>query len=282
MSDKYNIRDFRNAGTPDAAQGEKSNRAFYSCVVAIPIIAVLGGLAYKPMMELRGNNVTAFEQAQLETEANRRAEDPLYALKQDMKSDGLIDSNKKYGSGKSLSPEAKARKDLLKRALSPKEFLGGVDAKAHGFNALQMETLKYKRVNWALAACRHTDMRNFYIRQNKAQYEKLQAALDESKAAKAAVNSTKEATQAKKAEKHFNQMKNIETKSQAMAFVASGGAGRHMDAIGGFDSMTATIDGAASYTIRSRKQRFNPKGCSQVRTIVQSGTMRIKPNVKLK
>ena len=76
MSDEFNIRDFRNAGASNDGQGEQSNRAFYSCVIAIPIIAVVAGLAYKPMMEFRGKSVAAAEQAELAMEAKRRAESP--------------------------------------------------------------------------------------------------------------------------------------------------------------------------------------------------------------
>lgn len=284
MANNSNIRDFRNAGAPEAgSDAEKSNRAFYAFVIAIPIIAVIAGLGYEPVMEFRGKNIAAVQQAELDVEARRRADNPLYALMNAPKNaDGLIDSNTLFSSGRAPSPEVKARRDIMKRALNPQEFLSRVDAKAYSFSDLQMETLKYDRATWALSTCGHTDMRAFYIRQNKAQYEKLQAILDEAKAAKAVKTNAKQEKQAKKAEKHFDQMKNIETKSQALAFVASGGAGRHMDAIGGFGAMSSMMGDAASYKIRNRKQRFGKRDCSRVRTIVQSGTMKIKPNVRLK
>ena len=283
MSDEFNIRDFRNAGATNAGQTEQSNGVFYSCVIAIPIIAVFAGLAYKPMMEFRGKNVAAAEQAELDLEAKRRAESPLYALMNPEKNtDGLIDSNIMFGSNAGSSPEAKMRKEYAKRPLNADEFLNRVDAKLSNFSPLELETLKYKRTTWALTTCRHNDLKDFYIRQNKAQYEKLQAVLDEAKAVKTAKTAAKIEQQAKKADKHFNQMKNIKTQGQALAFVASGGAGRHMDAIGGFGSMASMIEDAGSYKIRNRKQRFNSRGCAQVRTIVQNGNMRIKPNVRLK
>lgn len=279
MSHEYNIRDFRNAGAASENTGDKkSNRTFYACVAAIPIIAVVGGLGYKPLMEYRGQNIAAVQQAEIDMEAKRRAENPLYALMNAPKNeDGLIDSNTMFSSGRPQSPEAKQRAEIMKRALTPHEYLNRVDAKAHGFSDLQMEILKFERVARALTTCKHRDLKSFYIRQNKAQYEKLKAARDKVRAAKSA----SQAKQAEKAEAHFDQMRNIETKSQALAFVASGGAGRHMDAIGGFGALSDIGGGAASHTIRRRKQGFNTRGCAQIRTIVQSGAMRIKPNVRL-
>ena len=284
MSNDFNIRDFRNARqSEDDNVAEKSNRLFYSCVIAIPVIAALAGLGYKPLMDMRGKSVAAAHVTQADYEAERRANDPLYALMNPQKNaNGLIDPNTMFGSGRAPSPEAKARRDIMKRALTPQEFLNRVDAKAHGFSELRMETLKYDRVTSALSTCGYADLRNFYIRQNKAQYEKLQAVLDEAKAAKAAIRTAKLEKQAKKAEKHFNEMKNIETKGQALAFVASGGAGRHMDAVGGFSAMSGMMGDGASYKIRNRKQRYGKRDCSRVRTIIQSGTMKIKPNVRLK
>lgn len=283
MSDEFNIRDFRNAGASNDGQGEQSNRAFYSCVIAIPIIAVVAGLAYKPMMEFRGKSVAAAEQAELAMEAKRRAESPLYALMNpETNADGLIDSSKMFRSSAGSSPEAKMRNEYARRPLNANEFLNRVDAKISNFSPLELETLKYKRATWALTTCRHNDLKDFYIRQNKAQYEKLQAVLDDAKAAKMVKTTAKLEQHAKKADKHFNQMKNIKTQGQALAFVASGGAGRHMDAIGGFGAMASLSGNAAAHKIRNRRQRFNSRDCAQVRTIVQSGTMRVKPNVKLK
>lgn len=280
MSHEYNIRDFRNAGSAGENAGDKkSSRTFYACMAAIPIIAVVAGLSYKPLMERRGQNIAAVQQAELEMEAQRRAENPLYALMNAPKNeDGLIDSNTVFTSTRTPSPEAKLRRDIVKRALTPQEYLGRVDAKAHNFSELQMETLKYERVVRALTTCRHHDLKSFYMRQNKAQYQKLQAVLSEVKTAKSA----KQAKQTEKAQAHFNQMKNIETKGQALAFVASGGAARHMDAIGGFGALSSLAGDAALHKIRKRQQGFNSRGCAQIRTIVQSGTMRIKPDVRLK
>jgi len=286
MSDNYNIRDFRNAGqTDEPADGEKSNKAFYACVIAIPVIAALAGVGYKPVMDMRQNSLQVAQQAEQDMEARRRAENPMYALMNGPKNaNGLIDPNVpiNFGGSSGPSPEAKARRDIMKRALNAQEFLNRVDAKVHGFGDLQMETLKYDRVTWALTTCDHTDLRRFYIRQNKAQYEKLQAVVDEAKAVKAAANAKKQEIQAKKAEKHFDKLAKIETKGQAMAFVATGGARRHMDAVGGFGAMAGMMGDGSSYKIRNRKQRFGKRDCSNVRTIVQSGTMKIKPNVRLK
>ena len=284
MSNDFDIRDFRNAGkAEEGVTAEKSNRGFYTLVISIPVFAALAGLGYKPLMNLRGNNLDAAQTAQAEYEAERRANNPLYALRNPKKNaDGLIDPNTMFGTGGAPSPEAKARRDIMKRALSPEEFLNRVDAKLHGFSELRMETLKYERVMSALSTCGYADLRNFYIRQNKAQYEKLQAVLDEAKAARSAIRAVEQEKHAKKAEKHFNQMKNIETKGQALAFVASGGAGRHMDAVGGFSAMSGMMGDGVSYKIRKRKQGYGKRGCSRVRTIIQSGTMKIKPNVGLK
>ena len=43
MSDEFNIRDFRNAGASNGGQGEQSNRAFYSCVIASRLLRLLQG-----------------------------------------------------------------------------------------------------------------------------------------------------------------------------------------------------------------------------------------------
>lgn len=284
MSDNYNIRDFRNAGAgPDSSDSDKSNRTFYSCVIALPVIAALAGLGYKPLMDLRGKNVAAVQQAELNMEAKRRAENPLYALRQDLKNtDGLIDINSLGASYSSnVSPEVKARRDLAKRPLNANEFLNLIDAKAYGFTPLEMETLKYERAAWALTTCDHYDLRAFYWRKNKPNYERLDAVIDKQKTAKAEINAAKQAKQAKKAEKHFDQLSNIETKGQALAFVASGGAARHMDAIGGFGSIAGMLGDSEKYRIRARRQRFNKKGCMQVRTIVQSGRMTVKTNIRM-
>lgn len=58
MSDNFHIRDFRNSEASDEeAAAEKSNRAFYSYVMAIPVIAAHAGLGYKPLMYFRTVNV---------------------------------------------------------------------------------------------------------------------------------------------------------------------------------------------------------------------------------
>jgi len=284
-----NIRDFRNAGAVQKSNdGAKSNTGFYALVLAIPVIAVAAGLTYKPIMEFRGKNVAAIKQAELDMDAKRRAENPLYALMNAPKNaDGLIDPNPPISFGRTPSPEAaaarKLRDDFARRSLNAQEFLGRVDAKAHNFSPLDMETLKYVRATWALSTCGEADLRAFYIRQNKAQYEKLMAIQDKAKAVKAAKVAAQQDVQAEKAKKHFEQMRNIETKGQALAFVASGGAGRHMDAIGGgFGAMSSLMGDAGARKVRSRRQRFTKRGCSDVRTIVQSGTMRVKTNVRLK
>jgi len=278
MSDNYNIRDFRNAGltSEDAAASEKSNRRFYMSVLAIPVIAGLVGLGYKPAMEIRGKSVAAVQQAELNMEAQRRADNPLYALMNGPKNaEGLIDPNANLRSGNTaLSADRQRQNEFANRALNPNEFLNRVDAKAAGFSPLEMETLKYDRAVWAMQTCGHSDLRKFYVRQNETQYEKLKTIKNNAKDAK-------RAKQAEKSEKHFDQMQKIETKGQALAFVASGGAGRHMEAIGGFGSMSNMIGDMESQKIRSRRQRFNQRGCSEVRTIVQSGALKINPNVRL-
>ena len=279
-----NIRDFRNASTgTSGSDTEKSNRTFYTCVIAIPLIAAMAGLGYKPLMEFRGKNVAAVQQAELDMEAKRRAENPLYALKQDMKSsDGLIDLNSYGTSASGPSPEVKARNEYANRSLNATEFLTRVDAKLSNFTPLEMEILKYERAAWALTTCDHRDLRAFYWRQNKQTYERLKGIQSQAKTVKSDKRSVEQVAQAKKAKKHFKQLKNIETTGQAMAFVASGGIDRHMDAIGGFGSISNIIGDSAKYKIQNRRQRFNTRGCSQVRTIVQSGSMRVKPNVRLK
>jgi len=284
MTEEFNIRDFRNAGNSKDAEAEQSNRVFYSCMVAIPVIAVVAGLAYKPIMEFRGKNVAAAAQAEAQIEAKRRASNPLYALKTAPRDEnGLIDPNTMFGSNPGPSPERKLQNEYARRPLNANEFLNLVDAKISNFTPLELETLKYTRTTWALTTCSHGDLRDFYIRQNEAQYKKFQAILDEAVAAKREKAAAQQKKQAEKAEKHYDQMRNIKTQGQAIAFVASGGAGRHMDAVGGsFSSMSAMIGDSGKYKIKNRRQRFNQRGCSQVRTIVQSGTMRIKPNVKLK
>lgn len=282
MTDEFNIRDFRNAGNSNDTEAEQSNRVFYSCLFAIPVIAVVAGLAYKPIMKLRGKNLAAAEQAEAQIEAKRRAENPLYALKTAPRNeDGLIDSNTMFSSNAGPSPKSKLRDEYSRRALNANEFLNRADAKMSNFTPLELETLKYTRTTWALTTCSHGDLRSFYIRQNEAQYKKLQAILDKAEETKKVKAVAQQKKQAEKAEKHFNQMGDIKTQGQAIAFVASGGARRHMDAVGGFSSMTAMMGDAGKYKIKNRKQRFNQRGCSQVRTIVQSGTMRVKPNVKL-
>ena len=276
-----NIRDFRNAGVQSSDEAESSNKGFYALVLAIPVIAVAAGLGYKPLMELRGQNVAAVQQAEADMEAKRRAENPLYALMNQPKNEnGLIDPNApiNFGSRSTVSPEVaaarKAVKDYAKRPLTAKEFLGLVDAKAAGFSPLQLETLKYTRSTWALSTCGHRDMRAFYQRQNEANYTKLDNIRKEQRDA---------AREARTASYQGLEINKIETKAQAMAFVASGGVNRHMESVGAmFSGIDSELSGMGSASIRVRRQRFSKTGCMQVRTIVQSGVMRVKPNVRLK
>ena len=277
MSDNFNIRDFRNSGAAEAhASTEKSNRTFYTCVIAIPVIAAFAGLGYKPLMNLRGNNVVAAQTAQAQYEEERRANDPLYALMSDMRSDELIDSSRLLSSPgtQSSSSGANARNDFSKRALNAHEFLNRVDAKAHGFSPLEMETLKYTRTIWALSTCKHIDLRGFYMRSNETKYEKLTAKANEARNAR----HEDRMAQVKKLE-----LPKVENKAQALAFVATGGVAKHQEAamgtFAGLASMNADMEKGA---VRQRRQRFNKTGCMNVRTIVQSGVMNVKANTRLR
>ena len=275
-----NIRDFRNAGAAGNSVGEeKSNTGFMALVIAIPVIAVAAGLGYKPLMEMRGKNVAAIQQAEADLDAKRRAENPLYALMNAPKNeDGLIDLNKPLNLGNKPSPEVAAAKkavsDYAKRPLNAREFLSRVDAKAAGFSPAEMEMLKYTRANWALSTCRHSDLRKFYQKKNERAYNVLKAKQDEARDAQ------RDAMQAdyKKLE-----IPKIENKTQALAFVASGGVKRHQEAaFGAMSNMTNLLGDVSHSKIRQRRQRFNKTGCMQVRTIIQSGTMTVKTNVRLK
>ena len=280
-----NIRDFRNSGSTrnsggyTAAGAEKSNSAFHALVVAIPVLAVLAGLGYKPLMKMRGNNVAAAEQAEADLEAKRRAENPLYALmNQPKNADGLIDSSAPLNLGNKASPKMSAAKkavsDYEKRALNAREFLNRVDAKAAGFSPLEMETLKYTRASWALSTCRHYDLRKFYLTKNKRAYTLLKTKQSEVRKSQLTAQNDKVANL---------KMPKIENQAQALAFVASGGAKRHQEAtFGAFASVEGIISGAGKSKIKKRRQRFNKTGCMQVRTIIQSGTMTVKTNVRLK
>lgn len=289
MSDNYNIRDFRNAGlsAEDAAASDKSNKLFNLCVVAIPVIAALAGLGYKPLMELRVKNVAAVQQAEVDMEARRRAENPFYNLTQSMKDaeneDGLIDSSTFTLSGSAPSAESIRRNQYANRALTAKEFLSFIDAKAYGFTPIELETLKFERAVWAMTTCDHYDLIDFYTNQNKRAYDKVMSVQEDAKAAKAQIQAAKVSKEVAKAEKHFDQMRNIETTGQALAFVASGGAGRHMDAVtGSFGSMSTMLGDRGARKIRNRRQRFGKRGCSTVRTKIHSGELRVKTNVPLK
>lgn len=247
-------------------------------MIALSVIAALAGLGYKLLMDLRGKNVAAVKQAELDMEAKRRAENPLYALRQDMKNtDGLIDINS-FGASYSsnISPEAKARNELTKRPLNADEFLNRIDAKAYNYSPLDMEALKYTRARWALSTCRHTEMYKFYTRQNKTAYELLKGKQDAIRTAKL------DAHQAKIGKISDLEIRKIETKTQALAFVASGGVARHQEAalnmMSGLDGMVADMD---KHKVSNRCQRFSEKGCMQVRTIIQSGRMTVKPNVRM-
>jgi len=272
-----NIRDFRNAGATQASgEAETSNKGFYILVLAIPVVAVIAGLGYKPLMEMRGKNVAAVQQAEADMEARRRAENPMYALMNAPRNEeGLIDPNVPIRFGNGPSPEvAAARKmvnDYARRPLNAKEFLGRVDAKAANFTPSEMEMLKYKRANWALSTCSHVDLRQFYQRQNKGAYERLKAKQDKILEARSAEQ------QAKFSNLEINK---IENKTQALAFVASGGANRHMEAMSGVMQGLSEFSDGAGYKIKARKQRFNKTGCMQVRTIIQSGSMTVKTNLR--
>lgn len=264
-----NIRDFRNAGTPEATDdAEKSNRAFYSFVIAIPVIAVVAGLGYKPLMNLRGDNLAAAESAHAEYEQERRDKNPLYAMMSNVNSDGLIDLN-----SKPLTGAAKTRKDLSRRALSPDEFLNRVDAEAHNFSPLEMETLKYTRTNEALYKCRHKDLQTYYLRSNGTKYEKLKALADKAQT---------ERRDAQIAQVDKLEIPEIENKTQALAFVASGGVGRHQkNAMNMMSGMSGLLADSEKNALKNRKPRFNQKQCMRVRTIVQSGSMNVKTNIRL-
>jgi hypothetical protein len=271
MSNEFNIRDFRRAGAaPETGASKKSNRGFYICVFAIPVFAAMAGLSYKPLMALRGQNVAAVPQADADMEAKRRAENPLYALRQDMKnSDGLIDSNKMFGTRAPTSEAQKMRNEYARRGLNAREFLNRVDAKVSGFSPLEMEVLKFERAAWAMTTCEHRDLRAFYIRQNKPLYERL----------KAKQNTRLQASRdARAAKMEKLDLPKVENKTQALAFVATGGAARHqanaMNMMAGLSSLTAD---SGKHKVKSRRQRFGKRGCSNVRTIVQSGVMRVKP-----
>lgn len=272
-----NIRDFKNMGVSAEESGaEKSNTLFYACVVAIPLIAVAAGLGYKPLMELRSKNVAAVQQAELDLDARRRAENPLYALMNAPKNaDGLIDLNKPlFGGGSGSSSSKKSRNPYAKKSMTAKEFLTRLDAKAIGFSSLELETLKYERATSAMSFCRHSDLRKFYVRQNETAYNSL-------KAKQNAAKDVRRAERTAQAEKL--KIPKIENKTQALAFVASGGVARHQEnAMGmmmGLDGMMGDLEKSE---ITRRRQRFNEKGCMQVRTLIQSGSMTVKTNVKLK
>lgn len=268
-----NIRDFRNASA-GASGTETNNNLFYGLVVAIPIIAIAAGLGYKPIMELRGKNIAAAQQTQLNMEAKRRAENPLYALKQDMKnSDGLLDPNTVFkSSGTRSSAPKKPRNEYAKRALNAREFLSRVDAKAYGFSALEMETLKYDRATWAMATCGHSDLRKFYVRKNKTSYDRLKGVQDAAKDAQ---------RQTQMAQVDELKIPKIENKTQALAFVASGGVAKHQkNAMSMMSGMSGMLAESEKYEIIRRRQRFNKTGCMQVRTIIQGGSMNVKSKIR--
>ena len=173
-----------------------------------------------------------------------------------------------------MAAARKAVSDYAKRPLNAREFLKLVDAKAAGFSPLEMEMLKYTRANWALSTCRHSDLRKFYQKKNERAYTALKAKRDEAR------DTQHEAMQA---EYKKLEIPKIENKTQALAFVASGGIKRHQEAtFGAMSGLTGMLGDQNKYKILSRKQRFNKTGCMQVRTIVQSGTMTVKKNVRLK
>lgn len=269
MSDNFNIRDFRNADVSEEdAAATSSNRSFYTFALAIPVIAALAGLGYKPLMELRTGSIEATQIAQEEYETERRAKDPLYALMSDVQS-GNIDLN-----SKTVSPRARARDQYSKRALNANEFLNRVDAKANNFSPLEMEVLKYTRTQWALRTCDHFELKGFYTRSNEAKYEALKAKAKTARDAK---------LNARQAEVQTLELPKIDNQAQALAFVATGGVARHQEAaMSTFAGLANMESGASKIKIRQRRQRFNKTGCMNVRTIVQSGAMNVKTNVSLK
>ena len=129
-------------------------------------------------------------------------------------------------------------------------------------------------MSWALSTCGHSDMYKFYTRQNKSAYDALKSKKDKARQARL------DAQQEKVGGLADLEIRNIETKSQAMAFVATGGVARHqkaaMNMMSGMGGMMADMD---KFGISDRRQRFSKKGCMQVRTIVQSGRMNVKRNV---
>lgn len=272
----HNIRDFRNAGGGGSgSEPEKSNASFYACVVAIPLIAAIAGVGYKPLMELRANNVAAVEQAELDMEARRRAENPLYALMNaPTNEEGLIDSNDIFGTGASTANRKTSRNPYDKKPMTADQYLTRLDAKAYGFSPLDMETLKYARASRALSSCGHRDMLKFYVNQNKRAYDTLQAKQEAAKDAKRA----QRAAHAQKLE-----LPKIENKTQALAFVASGGVGRHQEAsMNMFAGLGGLMAEEGKHKITRRKFYSNKRDCSRAKTIVQSGAMNVKTNVRLR
>ena len=270
-----NIRDFRNAGGDSSPDSEKSNTSFYACVIAIPLIAAIAGVAYKPLMELRSKNVAAVQQAELDMEARRRAENPLYALMNaPTNEDGLIDSNDIFGTGGSTTSRKANRNPYADKPMTVDQYLTRLDAKADGFSPIAMETLKYERASRALSSCGQRDMLKFYVNQNKRAYDSLKAKQDASKDAKRA----QRVAQAEKLE-----LPKIENKTQALAFVASGGVGRHQEAsMNMFAGLGGLMAEEGKHKITRRKFYSNKRDCSRAKTIVQSGAMTVKTNIRLR
>ena len=261
MSDNFNIRDFRSSAEPE----KKSDGKFWTLVIALPVAAAVAGFGYQPMMKLRNGNVDAMVKTQQVAEQNFRVENPGLALLSDMRSDKIIDSSVLISGS---SSNRAAQNPYKNKSMNADEFLKMADAKAQGFTPQDLETLKYKRASWALRSCGHTDLRTFYLRQNEKKYNRLKDAEAQAKLAKAEkLDGTASALA----------LPDIENKTQALAFVASGGVRRHQEAsMNAFAGLAGLGADSEKYAIRSRRQRFNKKGCLRVRAIVQSGSMHLK------
>ena len=250
MGDNLDIRNFRNAGQTDKAEAaKKSNRAFYSCLIAIPMIAGLAGVGYKPIMEMRSDKIAAAQ----------AAETPTTDIRQ------MFEEQ---------SASAQTRSKFAGRPLTPNEFLSSADAKAHGFSPLEVEMLKYQRTQFALTTCYHRDVKKYYTQNNAETFQKLKAKADVERKAQ---------RKARHAEMGSLALPKIENKTQALAFVASGGMARQQKAaMQQFSNFSKLTEGTSEKNPKFRHERFDKRQCSQVRTIVQSGAVNLKTNIPLR
>ena len=109
---------------------------------------------------------------------------------------------------------------------------------------------------------------------NKSAYELLKGKQDAAKGVRSA---------AQQVEIEKLKIPKIENKTQALGFVASGGIARHQkNSMAMMSGLSGMIGDSAKYKVSHRKQRFNKTGCMKVRTIIQSGAMNVKTNVRLK